>query len=66
MLGRYLARGLGGERDIAEARVWLERALAQGLEEARPDLASLPPAEAPAALAAPEPQARAGADAGAR
>ena len=30
-------------RDTARARVWLERALAQGLQEARADLAALPP-----------------------
>ena len=27
MLGRYLARGLAGERDFDRARIWLERAL---------------------------------------
>jgi TPR repeat protein len=43
MLGRYLSRGLAGERDVDRARVWLERALAQGLQEARGDLAALPP-----------------------
>jgi TPR repeat protein len=53
MLGRYLARGLAGERDLEQARAWLERALAQGLQEARNDLAALPPAGAPQA----EPQA---------
>jgi TPR repeat protein len=42
MLGRYLARGLAGERDFDRARLWLERALAQGLQEARNDLATLP------------------------
>ncbi len=42
MLGRYLARGLGGPRDPVEARLWLERAVAQGLVEARSDLAGLP------------------------
>ena len=42
MLGRYLARGLAGERDFDRARVWLDRALAQGLQEARNDLAALP------------------------
>jgi TPR repeat protein len=53
MLGRYLARGLAGERDPDRARVWLERAVAQGLQEARNDLAALPPAasEEPAAQA---------------
>jgi uncharacterized protein len=44
MLGRYLARGLAGERDRERARTWLERALAQGLQEARNDLVALPPA----------------------
>jgi uncharacterized protein len=43
MLGRYLARGLAGERDYERARLWSERALAQGLQEARDDLAALPP-----------------------
>ena len=45
MLGRYLARGLAGERQPEEARVWLQRALAQGLGEVEADLAALPPAE---------------------
>jgi TPR repeat protein len=63
MLGRYLARALGGERDLAEAKIWLERALAQGLEEARADIAGLPaPENAPPA---PASAMRAGADAGA-
>jgi TPR repeat protein len=43
MLGRYLARNLGGEQNIPEARRWLERAIAQGLQEAKADLAALPP-----------------------
>ena len=51
MLGRYLARGLGGERNLEEARVWLEKAKAQGLRDAEVDLASLPPP--PATAAAP-------------
>jgi TPR repeat protein len=55
MLGRYLARGLAGERDFDRARVWSERALAQGLQEARADLATLPPTETERA----EPQAAA-------
>ena len=46
MLGRYLARGLGGQRDPVEARLWLERAVAQGLADAKPDLAALPSPEA--------------------
>jgi hypothetical protein len=44
MLGRYLARNLAGELNIAEARRWIERAIARGLEEAKTDLAALPPA----------------------
>jgi TPR repeat protein len=52
MLGRYLARGLAGERDVERARRCLERAVAQGLEEAHRDLAALPPPTVPA-----EPQA---------
>jgi TPR repeat protein len=43
MLGRYLSRSLAGERNVEEARRWLERAAAQGLQEARGDLAALPP-----------------------
>ncbi len=52
MLGRYLARGAAGTQDIPEARVWLERAVGQGITEARRDLAALPqpvPEEARAA-----------------
>ena len=41
MLGRYLARGLAGQRDEVEARVWLERAQSQGLSEVAGDLARL-------------------------
>lgn len=41
MLGRYLKRGLAGETNPVEARIWLERARAQGLEEASEDLARL-------------------------
>jgi hypothetical protein len=48
MLGRYLARGLVGAPDLDEARVWMERALAQGLTEVRGDLAALPTAKAAA------------------
>jgi len=48
MLGRYLARGLAGARDPESARMWLERALAQGLQEARGDIAALPPPVEPA------------------
>jgi hypothetical protein len=43
MLGRYLARNLGGELNVEEGRRWLERAVAQGLQEAKNDLATLPP-----------------------
>ena len=35
MLGRYLLRGLGGTQDAAQAAQWLEKAAAQGLNEAR-------------------------------
>ena len=49
MLGRYLARSVAGETDLAQARQWLERALTQGLEEVRPDLAALPEPAKPAA-----------------
>jgi len=51
MLGRYLARGLVDEADPEAARVWLERAAAQGLTDARADLASLPTPQAAAAAA---------------
>jgi TPR repeat protein len=49
MLGRYLSRNLAGDLNVAEARRWLERAVAQGLQEAKADLAALPaePVEAP-------------------
>ena len=39
MLGRYLASGAAGEQNPAEARMWLERAVAQGVPEAEADLA---------------------------
>jgi len=39
MLGRYLARGVAGESNPAEARLWLERAMAQGVLDAQSDLA---------------------------
>ena len=52
--GRYLARGLVGPPNADEARVWFERALAQGVAEVRADLAGLPapkvPAHAPQAV----------------
>jgi TPR repeat protein len=41
MLGRYLAGGVAGDPDDQEARLWLERAVAQGIAEAEPDLAAL-------------------------
>ena len=72
MLGRYLARGLAGETNLEEARGWLERAAAQGLEEAQRDLAALraqpPPGWPPHAGAGRSPARAAAphADAGAR
>ncbi len=50
MLGRYLARNLGGVLDVEAARLWLQKALAQGIEDAKTDLAALPP---PASESAP-------------
>jgi TPR repeat protein len=47
MLGRYLARNLAGEQNIEEARRWTERAVAQGLQDAKTDLAALPAAPGP-------------------
>jgi uncharacterized protein len=41
MLGRYLASGVAGERMATEARVWLERAVAQGAQDAKSDLSEL-------------------------
>ena len=43
MLGRHLAAGAAGEPDSAEAKAWLERAVAQGIAEAEQDLAALSP-----------------------
>jgi uncharacterized protein len=43
MLARYLAGGVAGDPDLAEARSWLEQAVAQGVAEAQDDLATLPP-----------------------
>jgi len=54
MLGRYLARGLAGQQNFEEARVGLERAQAQGLNDVQGDLAALPaasPVAAPASVA---------------
>ena len=47
MLGRYLASGVAGESNRAEAREWLERAIAQGVADAQDDLADLSPAAPP-------------------
>ena len=41
MLARYLASGVAGERNPEEARLWLERAVAQGVPEAETDLAEM-------------------------
>jgi hypothetical protein len=41
MLARYLRSGVAGERNLAEARLWLERAVAQGVLEAEADLAEI-------------------------
>jgi TPR repeat protein len=41
MLGRYLSRGLAGERNPMAGRLWLERAAAQGIQEAAEELADL-------------------------
>jgi TPR repeat protein len=60
MLSRYLARGLAGETDPEAALTWLERAAAQGLEEAQHDLATWP-GHAPVAAAPEAPQVGAGA-----
>ena len=45
MLGRYLARGLGGEANVEQARHWLRLALAAGQNDAAGDLAALPARE---------------------
>ncbi|RWF68669.1 MAG: hypothetical protein EOQ34_24720, partial [Mesorhizobium sp.] len=41
MLGRYFSKGLAGEHYPAVGRLWLERAAAQGLEEAADELSEL-------------------------
>lgn len=41
MLGRYLKKGLAGEVNPVEARIWLERAQAQGITEAGEELSRL-------------------------
>jgi uncharacterized protein len=43
MLGRYLVGGVTGEPTPDEGRVWLERAVAQGITEAQLDLSALSP-----------------------
>ena len=53
MYGRYLARGLAGRTDPVEARIWIGRALAQGLTEAQIDLNALPPVAATPVAATP-------------
>ena len=62
MLGRYLARNLAGEQNIEEARRWTERAVAQGLQDAKADLAALPPAPGRDALGSPKRAVRAAGD----
>jgi TPR repeat protein len=63
MLGRYLARKLAGEQNFEEARRWTERAVAQGMQEAKADLAALPPLPAPdGASSAQDTAARAAGD----
>ena len=58
MLGRYLARGIATEVDLAEARHWLTQALNGGIAEARGDLEALePPAVEPEAVAGVEVEA---------
>jgi TPR repeat protein len=42
MLGRYLVKGVAGELNPVEGRLWLEPAIAQGIAEAEPDLAAFP------------------------
>ena len=42
MLGRYHARGLAGPKDLGQARLWLERARAQGVADAIAELKALP------------------------
>jgi TPR repeat protein len=42
MLGRYLLNGLAGDLNPAEGRMWLERAVAQGIADAEHDLNTAP------------------------
>lgn len=46
MLGRYLVRGLAGVTDLVEGRSWLERAKAQGIQDAEAELINLDDARA--------------------
>jgi len=50
MVGRYLAYGVAGRTDIAEARIWLRRARAQGVTEADQDLNGLGALESAASV----------------
>jgi hypothetical protein len=42
---QYRAQGASGTYDAVEARLWLDRAIAQGVEEAQEDLDALPTEE---------------------
>ena len=42
MLGRYLMNGAAGDLNPVEGRMWLERAVAQGVADAEIDLAAAP------------------------
>lgn len=46
MLGKYLREGIATEPNLEEARKWFALAADAGLEEARAELATLPPVEA--------------------
>lgn len=41
MIGRYLSKGIAGERNLEAGRLWLKRAVAHGVDEANEDLAEL-------------------------
>jgi TPR repeat protein len=49
MLGRYLMNGAAGDPNSVEGRMWLERAVAQGVADAEHDLAAAPATRTPAA-----------------
>jgi TPR repeat protein len=49
MLGRYLMNGAAGDLNPVEGRMWLERAVAQGVADAEHDLAAAPATRTPAA-----------------